>query len=151
MFPTSSTDAFLQLTLCSVHHYVGTMKQEKFAFFQVASCKFFWFFYWGWQKTFLPFLYSNPTSDLIIAMSHSHVLVIHLDFRTHFQIFWQRTLCLIFSYLTSVHGNGLHDAVLSGRARGTIWRGYDDCWTVGLLQTGGRAHTGNVSLVEWPK
>lgn len=42
----------------------------------------------------------------------------------------------------------MRDALLSGRARGTIWRGYDDYWTFGLLQTGGRAHTGNVSLVE---
>lgn len=58
----------------------------------------------------------------------------------------------ILSELTSVHGSSVYDAVLSGRARGAIWRGYDDdYWTAGCLQTGGRLRTGNVSLVELPK
>ncbi len=55
-------------------------------------------FYWEGQKTFLPFLYGNPTSDLIIAMSHNHAVIIHLDFRTHFS-FSGSELCIWFSVI----------------------------------------------------
>lgn len=88
------------MLFCSSHYVLHTSMlvqwSKKNMHFSSCMLQVFLFFSCGGQKTFLPFFYGNLTSDLIIAMSHSRVVVIHLDFTCRFS---GSELCIWFSVI----------------------------------------------------